>query len=78
MDTICTPPTDQYQSGTEEEIEAMLEMGKQVFMYFSDKTINPSNIDNAQYEKVKRLGRSMKTKAYIAAMVITTNLRSFS
>lgn len=30
-------PTDEYGSGTEEEIEIMLQTGKQVFMYFSDK-----------------------------------------
>ena len=32
-------PTDEYGSGTEEEIEIMLQSGKQVFMYFSDKPI---------------------------------------
>lgn len=45
-------PTDKYGSGTEEEIELMLESGKQVFMYFSEKTISPSNIDYEQYKKV--------------------------
>lgn len=35
-------PTDKYGSGTEEEIEIMLEQGKQVFMYFSDKPLPPS------------------------------------
>ncbi|MBQ4145964.1 MAG: hypothetical protein IJD36_04995, partial [Clostridia bacterium] len=35
-------PTDEYGSGTEEEIEIMLQSGKQVFMYFSDKPISPS------------------------------------
>ena len=29
-------PTDEYGSGSEEEIEIMLKEGKQVFMYFSD------------------------------------------
>ena len=32
-------PTDEYGSGTEEEIEIMLSQGKQVFLYFSDKPI---------------------------------------
>ena len=45
-------PTDEYGSGTEEEIELMLSQGKQVFMYFSDAPIPPSKIDNDQYKRV--------------------------
>lgn len=46
-------PTDEFESGTEEEIELMLDQGKQVFLYFSDKPAPPSGIDQDQYEKVK-------------------------
>ncbi|RCX19505.1 hypothetical protein DFR58_103252 [Anaerobacterium chartisolvens] len=45
-------PTDRYGSGSEEEIEIMLDAGKQVFMYFSEKPITPSSIDDKQYVKV--------------------------
>ena len=45
-------PTDEYGSGTEEEIEIMLEAGKQVFMYFSDKAISPSQINQTEYARV--------------------------
>lgn len=45
-------PTDKYESGTEEEIEDMIEAGKQVFMYFIDRPIKPSTIDMEQYNKV--------------------------
>lgn len=45
-------PTDQYGSGTEEEIETMLSQGKQVFMYFSERPISPGNVDLAGYQKV--------------------------
>lgn len=45
-------PTDEYGSGTEEEIEKMLASDKQVFMYFSDSPISLSEIDVEQYEKV--------------------------
>ena len=45
-------PTDEYGSGTEEEIEIMLQAGKQVFMYFLDAPINPSKVDMYQYQKV--------------------------
>lgn len=51
-------PTDKYGSGTEEEIEDMISAGKQVFMYFSDKSINPelllSEESQKQYQKVKK------------------------
>ena len=46
-------PTDEYESGTEEEIEIMLQSGKQVFMYFSDKPISPSQMKDGGYEKVQ-------------------------
>lgn len=45
-------PTDKYGSGSEEEIEIMLKSGKQVFMYFSEKPIKPSDITLGQYDKV--------------------------
>lgn len=44
--------TDKYDSGTEEEIAEMLSSGKQVFLYFVDAPISPSNINHAQYQKV--------------------------
>lgn len=46
-------PTDEYGSGTEEEIEIMLQSGKQVFMYFSDKPIPPSKMNGEGYEKIQ-------------------------
>lgn len=46
-------PTDEYGSGTEEEIEIMLQSGKQVFMYFSDKPVSPSKKDDDGYEKIQ-------------------------
>lgn len=45
-------PTDEYSSGTEEEIKKMLEKKKQVFMYFSDKPLSPSQMTNPEYQKV--------------------------
>lgn len=45
-------PTDQYGSGTEEEIFKMLDSGKQVFMYFSDVPVSPANMQSDQYKKV--------------------------
>ena len=45
-------PTDQYGSGTEEEICKMLDSGKQVFMYFSDVPVSPSIMQSDQYKMV--------------------------
>ena len=45
-------PTDEYGSGTEEEVEIMLSSGKQVFMYFSDKPLSPSQLNSDEYKKV--------------------------
>lgn len=45
-------PTDEYGSGTEEEIEIMLQSGKQVFMYFSDKPISPSQMNSDGYKQI--------------------------
>lgn len=46
-------PTDKYHSGTEEEIENMINSGKQVFVYFLKRKINPDEIDLEQYTRVK-------------------------
>ena len=46
-------PTDEYGSGTEEEVEIMLSSGKQVFMYFSDKPLSPSQMKEESYKKVQ-------------------------
>lgn len=53
-------PTDEYASGTEEEIENMLISGKQVFMYFSDKPISPSQIDDKSYKRIQTFREKYK------------------
>lgn len=55
-------PTENYGSGTEEEIERMISMNKQVFLYFLDKPISPSKIDHTQYEKIKQFMEDHKNK----------------
>lgn len=46
-------PTDNYESGTAEEMQKAIENGKQVFLYFSNAPINPRDIDNEQFARVK-------------------------
>lgn len=45
-------PTDNYKSGSEEEIDLMLKDGKQVFLYFCEKPVKPG-YDNEQYQRVQ-------------------------
>ena len=42
-------PTDEYKSGTEEEIDLLIKKQKQVFLYFLDKPIPPSITDSVDY-----------------------------
>lgn len=55
-------PTDEYGSGTEEEIEIMLQSGKQVFMYFSDKPISPSQMNEDGYKKIQAFREKYKDR----------------
>lgn len=55
-------PTEKYGSGTEEEIERMLSKGKQVFLYFLDKPVNPSMFDQKQYDKIRQFMESHKSE----------------
>lgn len=55
-------PTDQYGSGTEEEIEIMLEAGKQVFLYFSERPVSPSEMDSEGYAKVQALKQKYRDR----------------
>lgn len=45
-------PTDEFKSGSEEEIGIMMAAGKQVFLYFCEKPITPEKFDE-QYQLVK-------------------------
>lgn len=55
-------PTDNYDSGTEEEIEKMLEQNKQVFLYFVERSVDPSRIDLDQYKKVQEFRKKYADK----------------
>ena len=58
-------PTDEYGSGTEEEIMKMLAEGKQVFMYFSDAPLPPSTTSTLQIQKrAKPSGPCLRTMPY--------------
>lgn len=56
-------PTDEYGSGTEEEICKMLDADKQVFMYFSDAPISPSTMETEQYKQILSFREKYKDKS---------------
>ncbi|MCY8063958.1 hypothetical protein MOC76_16855 [Bacillus spizizenii] len=53
-------PTDEYGSGTEEEIEKLIQSGKQVFLYFCDKEAKLSDVDWEQYQKIQEFKEKYK------------------
>ncbi len=55
-------PTDNYGSGTEEEIEELIQMGKQVFVYFSDRSLNPSEFNPDELERVNEFKNKYKDR----------------
>lgn len=57
-------PTDEYGSGTEEEIEGMIKNNKQVFMYFSDMNMHPSQFDSEEYKKIQHFQEKYKYNGY--------------
>lgn len=69
-------PTDKYGSGTEEEIELMLEAGKQVFMYFSDKPISPSQNDYEGFQKIKEFRDKYKDNGLYSTYTTNEEFRN--
>lgn len=59
-------PTEKFGGGTEEEIERMLQSGKQVFLYFLDKPILPMMLSDskaiADYNKIQIFKNKYKDK----------------
>ena len=69
-------PTDKYDSGTEEEIEKMLEQNKQVFLYFVERNVDPSIMDLDQYIKVQEFRNKYTDKGVYAVVKSVEELRS--
>ncbi|MTF40341.1 hypothetical protein [Cyanobacterium aponinum] len=55
-------PTPEAQSGTVEEIERALAEGKRCMVYFSDKAIPPSTMNNEQYERLKQYKQDLNKR----------------
>lgn len=55
-------PTDEYGSGTEEEIEKLIQSGKQVFLYFCEKEAKLSDVKLEQYQQIQEFKEKYKGK----------------
>ena len=69
-------PTDNYDSGTEEEIENMISDGKQVFLYFIEKAVDPSTIDTEQLSKVRAFKEKYTDKGIYSVIKNEDELRT--
>ncbi|MDR1993474.1 MAG: response regulator [Nitrososphaerota archaeon] len=54
--------TENFDSGTEEEIERMLNEDKQVFLYFLNKPVHLPEVDLGQYSKIQAFREKHKNK----------------
>lgn len=69
-------PTDNYDSGTEEEIEKMLSQNKQVFLYFIERSVEPSDLDIEQYKKVQNFKEKYTEKGLYSVVKSSEELRT--
>lgn len=68
-------PTDNYDSGTEEEIEIMLSQEKQVFLYFIERQVDHSKLDLDQLAKVKNFKDKYADKGIYSVIKSDEQLR---
>ena len=68
--------TEDYGSGTEEEIERMLGDKKQVFLYFLDKPVQLSKVDISQYTKIQAFKEKHKDKGLFFTVLSENELAS--
>lgn len=57
-------PTIEYSSGSVEEISKHIKQGKKALIYFSNKTVDPRNIDSEQYKNLQEYKKSIQEMAF--------------
>ncbi len=58
-------PTEEYASGTVEEIEEHIKLGKPVMLYFSSAPVRPDSVDQAQYSELAKFRESCKSRGIL-------------
>lgn len=69
-------PTEDYQSGTVEEIEKLVGKGIPVLVYFSKQPVSLDSVDIEQYKKVKEYCASLKTRALYGEYTSSEEIRN--
>ncbi|MCX5868034.1 MAG: DUF4062 domain-containing protein [Proteobacteria bacterium] len=69
-------PTDEYDSGTVEEIEEHIKAGKPVMLYFSKIPIYPDSVDKEQYDNLKYFMESCKKRGLFETYVNINDFKS--
>ena len=68
--------TEDYESGTIEEIERTIEAGKPTLVYFSKQPVVMDSVDIEQYKKVKNYCDSIKSKVFYGEYSSKEELRN--
>lgn len=55
-------PTENYESGTAEELQEAINAGKQVFIYFSNVPIPPKELDVDQFSRVQTFEKNSRNE----------------
>ena len=67
-------PTDKYKSGTEEEIEILLNEGRQVFLYFDESPVTPG-YDSEQYRLVQEFKEKYRSRGIYGSFTSSEQFR---
>lgn len=68
-------PTDDYISGTVEEIETFLKYNKPIMLYFSSKKINPQEIDTKQLNKLNKIKSKYQKQGIVGTFSTIANFK---
>ena len=71
-------PTQHYESGTIEEIELMIQKGKQVFVYFLISQYEKVKLIWKRRQRYRHLRRNTRTEEYMLFMLLMRNLMIMS
>jgi hypothetical protein len=68
--------TGNYPSGTVEEIEEHLKLGKPTMLYFSDAPVVPQSLDTGQYAALLKFKQSCKSRGLLETYSSLTDFKS--
>ena len=69
-------PTGISKSGTIEEIQKHVKLGKPAMLYFSNAPIEPDSVDQTQYDQLKKFREECKQKGLIVTFSDTQDFEN--